>query len=249
MATYTIELRNVIELYGGGDEGRAEVESWFKDYELTDYLTQDQVDEITKHGIWSKDKLASKIIDHYYMREIGFETPALFKHQAKVMMQELMEAKAPIIWTLAFEYDPLINVDYTETYKQTRAGTDKQTGSSTGTSTGTSTTQDDGSGLTVNSDTPQGEISKSKILGGTYASSTQANETTDKQTGSSTANSTASSEQNGESNENTEYTKNIKGNSGVTATYQAMIRQYRNVIATVDRDIIRSLHPLFMGVF
>lgn len=25
-----------------------------------------------------------------------------------------------------------------------------------------------------------------------------------------------------------------------------MIRQYRNVIATVNRDIIRSQHPLFM---
>lgn len=73
MATYTIELRKICELYG-----RNEVENWFKDYDISDYLTSEQIMQIEKFNVWSKDRLARKIVDHYYMREIGFETPRTF---------------------------------------------------------------------------------------------------------------------------------------------------------------------------
>lgn len=86
MATYSIELRKVCDLYG-----RDEVEKWFKSYNLEDYLTNEQITVLSKENIWNKDKLAKMIVDHYYMREIGFETPALFRHYAKVTMQEIME--------------------------------------------------------------------------------------------------------------------------------------------------------------
>ena len=86
MATYTIELRKVCDLYG-----RDEVEKWFKSYNLQDYLTQEQIQVLQTENIWTKDKLAKMIVDHYFMREIGFETPALFRHYAKVTMQEIME--------------------------------------------------------------------------------------------------------------------------------------------------------------
>ena len=70
MASYTIELRKVCDIYG-----REEVENWFKNYDLSDYLTPLQIQSIENVGLWNKNKLAKKIIDHYYMREIGFETP------------------------------------------------------------------------------------------------------------------------------------------------------------------------------
>ena len=86
MASYTIKLRRICELYG-----RDTVENWFKSYNIEDYLSPSQIESITKVGLWNKDKLAQKIVDHYFMREIGFETPALFEHYAKVEMQEIME--------------------------------------------------------------------------------------------------------------------------------------------------------------
>ena len=49
-----------------------------KDYDIENYLTPSQIEVITKFNIWSKERLAQKIIDHYYMREIGFETPRTF---------------------------------------------------------------------------------------------------------------------------------------------------------------------------
>ena len=111
MATYTIELRKVIEYYG-----REEVESWFSSYDLADFLTPEQIAQINKYNVWSKEKLAKQIVDHYFMREIGFETPALFAHYAKVTMNELMGSYLLKIYTQFLEYDPLSSVDYTEEY-------------------------------------------------------------------------------------------------------------------------------------
>lgn len=65
MAKYTIELRKVCDIYG-----RDEVEGWFNSYELTDFLTQEQASVIINSNVWNKDRLAKKIVDHYYMREI-----------------------------------------------------------------------------------------------------------------------------------------------------------------------------------
>lgn len=212
MAKYTIELRALVETFG-----RDEVKRWFTSYELTDYLTDDEIEVINKRGTWNKDKLADLIIDHYYMNEIGFETPALFEHYAGVAMREIMEEKLPLIYSAAIKYDPLINVDFTETYR--------------GTSKGTSTTKSNG--LTINSDTPQGQISKSKILEGKYASNTSGNE----------------GEGSGTNDENQEYTKTTRGNSGVSATAQKMIEQYRENIIMINRDIVKDLAQLFMGVY
>lgn len=223
-ATYTAQLRFICQY-----RGRNVVEGWFKDYELSDYLTPTQIEVIENAGIWSKDKLAKKIVDHYYMREIGLETDNLFEHYAKVTMQELMESKLPLIYSNCIDYDPLVNVDYTETYNRDIL----TTGSNYSTST------NNASGLNVNSDTPQGQISKTDILGGAYASNTGASEST------ATINDNSSAS----SNTGENYTKNVKGNSGVSATAQKMIEQYRQNIVSIDRDIINELDKLFMGLY
>ena len=224
MARYSIELRNVIMMFG-----EQTVKSWFTDYELSDYLTDEEIAVITARGTWSKEKLAQQILDHYYMYEIGFETPALFKHQAKVLMRELMEEKAPLIYSASIEYDPLVNVDFTETFNRTSSNSGQSSSSST----------NEGSGLTVNSNTPQGQISKASILAGTYATSTGANET------ENTITDTSSNQGSG-----TEaYTRRTKGNSGVSATAQKMIEQYRQNIIMINRDIIKDISSLFMSVY
>ena len=161
MSRYTMQLRTVIDICGEDT-----VKSWFSDYELTDYLTPEEIAVIEERGTWNKDKLAQMIIDHYYMYEIGLETIGLFKHQAKVAMREIMEEKLPLIYSSAIKYDPLVNVDFVEEFDRNSDNHSQATSSSTS----------NASGLTVNSDTPQGEISKTNILKGNYASSTGANE-------------------------------------------------------------------------
>lgn len=212
MAIYSITLRELVETYG-----KKEVKKWFTNYDLNDYLTCEEIAVIAKRGTWSKDKLAEKIIDHYYMEEIGFETPALFKHQVKVAMQEIMEEKLPLIYSASIKYDPLVNVDYTETYERN--------------SSGNSTSSSDG--LNIHSDTPQGRVNKSEVLSGTYATTTDGNELSDKT----------------DTTGREDYTKRIKGNSGVSATAQKMVQQYRENIIMIDRDIINNLASLFMAIY
>lgn len=272
MASYTIELRKICEL-----TGRDIVESWFKNYNLEDYLTQEQIQSINEANIWNKDKLAKKIVDHYFMREIGFETPFLFEHMAKTRMQEIMEDYLPVIYSNSIKFDPLVNVDFTETLERDLEGTSKNkgtsnsssenTGSSNSTSENTgssnSSSSSNGSGLTINSDTPQTNISKTNLLNGNYASSASANETensikdetntsnngTIDSTSSNTTTIDTTSSNDGTSTSKETYTKNIKGNSGVSATAQALIKQYRDIIRAVDREIIDDLNCLFMGIY
>ena len=223
MGKYTMELREIFTTakFNPPLYTKAQVEGWFKDYQLSDYLTNEQISTITEAGIWTKDKLAEKIVNHYFMREIGQETIALFKHYAKVTMDELMEEYLPLIYSASIEYDPLINVNYSEQFY--RSASVDSTGSS------------NSSGLGVLSDTPQGQISKTAILQGAYASSTNANE------------NAVSSTSGSDTSEN--YTKTIRGNSGVSATSQKMIEQYRNNIRAIDKEIIEKLEPLFMGLY
>lgn len=228
MSSYTLELRKVCDFYG-----RDEVESWFKDYNIEDYLLPTQVEVIKKANLFSKDKLASLIVDHYYMREIGYETPMLFKHFAKVYMKEIMERKLPLIYSNNIEYDPLVNIDFTETFER------EATGSTEGTSNSTSNSSSNG--MNINNDTPQGNVTKQNIETGAFASSVSQSET------ASNINDNTSSSSNGSNKES--YTRKQKGNSGSITTVQNLIKQFREIIVDIDEEIIEELNKLFIGLY
>lgn len=228
MATYTVELRKLCDLYG-----REEIENWFKDYKIEDYLTPVQIEQIEKFGVWSKDRLARKIVDHYYMREIGLETPELFKHYAKVYMQEIMERQFPKIYSNFLEYDPLSNVDFTETY------TREIEGSSEGTSA--SNSKNNATGQNINNDTPQTRITKQDLQTGAYASNVNQSDTE----------TNIQDKTNAQSSSNTieKFTRHEEGDNGVIITNQRLVKEYREIIVAIDEEIINELSKLFMGLY
>lgn len=228
MASYTVELRKLIDLFG-----RDTVEGWFKNYKLEYYLTPVQIAQIEKFNVWSKDRLATKIVDHYFMREIGFETPTLFEHYAKVTMQEIMERYLPKIYSNFLEYDPLSNVDFTETYTREIAG------SSEGKSN--STSQNNASGLNINNDTPQTRITKQDLNIGAYASQVNQSDTS----------SNIEDETNAESYSNTieKFTRHEEGDNGVIITNQRLVKEFREIIVAIDEEIINELGKLFMAIY
>lgn len=228
MASYTMELRKVIEYYG-----RDEVESWFSSYELSDFLTPEQIAQIQKYNVWTKEKLAKQIVDHYYMREIGFETPALFAHYAKVTMNELMGSYLLKIYTQFLEYDPLSSVDYTEEY------TREIEGNSEGSSN--SNSKNSAEGFNINNDTPQKRITKQDLDSGLYASSTNQSETS----------SEIQDKTNTEASSKTveKYTHSMKGDNGVIVTNQYLVREFRELATNFNLEIINDLNKLFMGLY
>ena len=209
MAQFTLELRELVEF-----EGRETIKNWFEDYNLEDYLTPAQIQTINDRGVWSKDKLADLIIDHYYTREIGLETPALFKLKLKVALREIMEEKAPLIWSASLNIDPLNEFEVT-----TISNGSGSSNSSTNTS-----------GLNIHSNTPQGKINKSQILNGDYASSTDGNEGTASSNGSDT-------------------THNESNSSGRNRSEIMLLREYRQNILMINREIINDLADLFIGIY
>ena len=218
MSRYTTNFKTLInqEIMS-----REDIEAIFKDYNMSDYLTPEEITVITTRGTWTPDRLAKKIVDHYYFKDIGFETIGMFRHYAKIQMQEIMESKLPLIYSAAIQYDPLVNVDYTETFSR-NVDTDHSNNSN-------------GSGLVINSDTPQTNINKNSLLAGSYASTASATE--QEASGTDTTNT------------DEDYTKTVKGNSGVSATAQKMVEQYRQNIRAIDYEIIKELNDLFMGLF
>ena len=228
MATYTMELRKVIDYYG-----REEVESWFSSYELSDFLTPEQIAQIQKYNVWTKEKLAKQIVDHYYMREIGFETPALFAHYAKVTMNEIMGSYLLKIYTQFLEYDPLSSVDYTEEY------TREIEGNSEGSSN--SNSKNSAEGFNINQDTPQQKITKQILNSGIYASETNQSETSSEiQDSTNTEASSKTIEK---------YTHSMKGDNGVIVTNQYLVRQFRELATNFNLEIINDLNKLFMGLY
>lgn len=228
MATYTMELRKVIDYYG-----RDEVESWFSSYELSDFLTPEQISQISKYNVWTKEKLAKQIVDHYYMREIGFETPALFAHYAKVTMNEIMGSYLLKIYTQFLEYDPLSSVDYTEEY------TREIEGNSEGSSN--SNSKNSAEGFNINQDTPQQRITKQNLNSGIYASETNQSET------SSEIKDSTNTEASSKTIE--KYTHSMKGDNGVIVTNQYLVREFRELATNFNLEIINDLNKLFMGLY
>ena len=213
-----MELREIISTFG-----KDEVKSWFCNYELSDFLTEEEIAVINERGVWSKDKLADRILDRYFTREIGTDAIGQFMLFVKDKMNEIMETYAPVIYSASLKYDPLLNNEVSETYSGTSGASSASSSSSSG------------SGLVINSDTPQGEINKNEILQGKYASSTGANENTN--SGSTST----------DSNGREDYVRTTKGNSGVSRAN--LIKQYRDVIRAVNTEIIYELEPLFMGLY
>lgn len=209
MAQYTLQLREIEAL-----EGRENLKQWFMDYDLHDYLTQNQIDVIEERGVWSKEKLADLIIDKYYLREIGLETPALFKLKLKVALKEIMEEKAPLIWSASLDIDPSNEFEI----------------NSESNTKGETHTSGNGNSLNIHSNTPQGKINKNQILNGDYASDTDG------------------AENQTETNGNDE-THNASKSWGHNRSQVQLLREYRQNILMINREIANDLAELFIGLY
>lgn len=102
-------------------------------------------DTDNKYPIWLEShraELNEKIINHYYMRQIGFETFGRFRYELNTRMREIMPYYVELYKTTQFEYNPIENYNMTE-------GSEEDV-----TSKGTT----EGNTVEKISDTPQNEI-------------------------------------------------------------------------------------------
>lgn len=183
-----------------------------------------------------RNVLETKILKHYYTREIGLETYGLWKLKLDTKLNEIMPFYNQLYKSALLEFNPLYEVDYSKTGNRDSSGTrdntennsesydesvdtneshDESTSNSNdGTLTkGTTTT-------TTNyfSDTPQGSISN--VIDGTYLTNATYNVTGN--TGSDNTSNSDSSDSEGSSKSKNEKDGSRKGsktsNSNLTDT-------------------------------
>ena len=140
----TIELRDLVE---------NSVELWKFDY--PSYYEGEE-----------KKAFEQKVIDHFYFRQIGQETPGRFLHMFRSRVREIMPRYIDMYHTVEIMHgleNPFDNVDVTETFTETTSS--ESTGTTTGTSKSDSTIDNldthnisEDKELRV-SDTPGGHIS------------------------------------------------------------------------------------------
>lgn len=181
-----------------------------------------------------RNTLNQEIIDYYFMSEIGFETPALFKRMLNSRMQLIMN-KYNLMYKAQKELldkDLLLgNVDLTTTY-----GGETNSKSNGTNSYGTKTS---GNSKQVYLDTPQGNTFKGSIDDTNYATDVTFNK----------ADNNSSTNYNGENTGNIKesYLKKMIGNNGnkyAIEIYNKYLSSFRNI----DLMVIHDLEDLFMGL-
>jgi hypothetical protein len=171
MSKYTTEVRYICEHLAGYDESQ-------------EYPEISEVIEKARPKIFSfkypifdeayRSTLETKILRHFYMREIGQETYALWKFFLENKLNEIMPLYNQLYESERIEFNPLYDADYhrdgegsdnrtrdrngTTARKTTLSGKDTQATEGTTTDTSETESRDKYSEWDLYSDTPQGAI-------------------------------------------------------------------------------------------
>lgn len=248
MAVYTMTIRSILD----------NVENGFPDLlHMSDY------------PIYSEDhreELNRKICDHYYYREIGFETVSMFYDRLLARLREVMPYYNELYRSADMEFNPLWTDDYTLT--RTEEGTNTATGTSSATTEGTATdtgsgqrnttttTRDtdnttttiDDDGKNVVSDTPQAmldrDISNPGWASGATLSETDRSEVVDGvRTGSGTGQETSSNTSTSTTEGTTESETSTSGTVSNEITERRTGRQGRSAV-----DLIKEYREQILNV-
>ena len=149
MSKYTTEVRLICEVYADYDESQG-------------YKKIPEIIEASKSKVFDFDfpifdedyrgVLETKILKHYYLREIGMETVGVWKHFLDMKMNEIMPYYNKLYLSALLEFNPFYDVDITRDHIGTGSGTTKNDG--TRRDVGNTNTWD------YYSDTPQGSVGR-----------------------------------------------------------------------------------------
>ena len=245
MSKYTIELRYICETMGG----------------LEASVGGDDVDQVIQNAIPSifnfsfpifdesyRNVLETKILMHYYTREIAHETVGLWKLKLKTKLNEIMPYYNQLYKSELLDFNPLYDVDITRSHVRDSSGTrdtdENRDTESTGSIENTNDRSKDSETITNNriqnqndstdrgtsnrtdnntnkySDTPQGSITD--LSTDKYLTNarliSQTENTTGNWTNTTTQNGTTDGDTTVSESENNESTTDTKNNSSTNRT-------------------------------
>lgn len=187
-----------------------------------------------------RPKLNSKIIEHYWFREIGFETKEIFRDRIGVKLNEIMPYFNQLYLSELIKINPLYNVDMTEVSNRDNSGVGVSQNSAKANSS--SAANDDL--VHAYSATPQGVNTKEDIQQFNYVTNTDYDLNERKSTDEST--SAQSSDTRFLSEE--VFWRKLEGNNGKSYPAEQLLA-FRKTFLNIDMMVIDELQPLFMGIY
>lgn len=206
--------------------------------------------------VQARKEFEEKFIEHFYYREIGFETPFMFKQR----LESLLKLRMPY-WTKLYETELeakdinfLLNKDLRESFirtidsKNMMSGTTTtdQNSSSNATMTQDGTTSNNHKESMLNDGVSQSSLTDGYLTG----TSSDNSESTSNGHSNTSDNSSLNSSSNQLGNEtSTESTELIsQGNIGITSSAQ-LLKEWRDVLINMDEIIIKECSQLFMKLY
>ena len=242
MSKYTTELRFICESKAG----------------LSNSVGFNQIDDVISNS-WNKifdnfpifdesyrSVLCSKILKHYYTREISAETVGLWQLWLNTRMGEIMPYYNKLYESALLEFDPFKDTNYSRNHGGTFTGDTVRNGRSeidvdnSVTSNGTSNSKN------LFSDTPQGAITN--IENESYLTNATLIKDTDTNTTNTDGNSTTQNTETTGITNTDNWIETIVGKQS-TVSYSKLLQEFRDTFLNIDVMIINDLSDLFMNLW
>lgn len=248
MSKYTTELRFICEHEAGLTES--------KGYNDTKQIIADARPKIFSfyYPIFDeayKPTLETKIIRHFYTREIALETYGLWKLHLEARMNEIMPYFNQLYKSELIEFNPLYDTDINTTGHRDDVVKDNGTSQDSGTDTVTSA--DKTNTWDLYSDTPQGGINGIRGAEDDPALATNAFLTNARHIIGDTAGSTGSTiygkknVSSGTRDGDTDYIEHVYGYRGKSPSKS--LKEFRETMLNIDMQVIKQLEDLFFQLW
>ena len=242
MSKYTTELRFICESKAG----------------LSDSVGFNQIDDVISNS-WNKifdnfpifdesyrSVLCSKIIKHYYTREISAETVGLWQLWLNTRMGEIMPYYNKLYESALLEFDPFKDTNYSRNHGGTFTGDTVRNGRSEIDVDNSVTSNGTYNSKNLFSDTPQGAITN--IENESYLTNATLIKDTDTNTTNTDGNSTTQNTETTGITNTDNWIETIVGKQS-TVSYSKLLQEFRDTFLNIDVMIINDLSDLFMNLW
>ena len=235
MSKYTTEVRFICETAAGFTESQG--------YNKIDQVIAGCLSSVFDFDFPIFDEtyrpvLETKILRHYYTREIGLETVGLWKHFLCMRLNEIMPYYNQLYESAALEFNPMYNVKYDVTHRGSASGT---MGEDISDNRNRENEYNDDT-LDKFSDTPQGGLTG--VINDNYLTNARKVESQ----GTGAENENYNRDRDVKTTNTDEYLRHVEGSNG-SRTFSELLLQYRETFINIDMMVINDLNDLFMGVW
>lgn len=239
MSKYTTEVRFICETAAGLSESEG--------YNSIDDILDDAYDNIFdfQYPIFDanyKKPLETKILKHFYTREICEETVGLWKLRLADKMNIIMPYYNQLYKSELYDFNPLYDTDYVRSHSTAKNENSVSNNATNSKSSNAFASSDNE--FNAYSDTPQGTLDN--VVSNAYL--TNATKDEKAHISSSSNEGSVTGNMNEQISNLEQYVEHVSGNMGYTS-FSKRINEFRTTFLNIDKQIIDELETLFFGLW